>query len=65
MRGRHCIALVLSSQETENQLLKEDLFHLFMAAATAYGSSQASGQIGAAAAGLQHSHSNSGSQLDP
>ena len=29
---------------------------------TAYGSSQARGQIGAAAAGLDHSHSNTGSK---
>ena len=33
-------------------------FCLFRAAPTAYGSSQARGQIGAAAAGLHHSHSN-------
>ena len=35
----------------------------FRAAPTAYGSSQARGQIGAAAAGLHHSHSNVGSML--
>jgi len=34
------------------------LIFLFMAAPAAYGSSQARGQIGAAAAGLCHSHSN-------
>ena len=34
----------------------------FRAAPTAYGGSQASGQIGAAAAGLRQSHSNAGSK---
>ena len=43
------------------------LFYLFVfccggAAPTAYGSSQARGWIGVAAAGLSHSHSNKGSQ---
>ena len=38
------------------------LFFLFRAKPTAYGSSQARGQIGAAAAGLHHSHSNAGSE---
>ena len=37
-------------------------FFLFKAAPTAYGSSQTKGWIGAAAAGLHHSHSNSGSE---
>ena len=36
---------------------------VFRAAPTAYGGSQARGQIGAAAAGLGHSHSNAGSKL--
>ena len=36
---------------------KEFFFFLFRAAPTAYGSSQARGPIGAAAAGLCHSHS--------
>ena len=36
---------------------------LFRAAPAAYGSSQASGEIGATAAGLHHSHSNTGSRL--
>ena len=35
---------------------------LFMAAPTAYGGSQSRGLIGAAAAGLHHSHSNLGSK---
>ena len=35
---------------------------LVKAALTAYGGSQARGRIGAAAAGLHHSHSNSGSE---
>ena len=37
-------------------------FCLFKAAPTAYGGSQARGQIGATAAGLCHSHSNTGSE---
>ena len=37
-------------------------FLLFRAAPTIYGSSQARGQIGAAAAGLHHSHSNTRSE---
>ena len=39
------------------------VFFKFRAAPTAYGGSQARGQIRAAAAGLHHSHSNSGSEL--
>jgi len=38
-------------------------FFLFRAAPAACGSSQARGQIGAAAAGLYHSHSNARSEL--
>ena len=38
-------------------------FCIFRAAPTAYGGSQARGLIGAAAAGLGHSHSNAGSEL--
>jgi len=38
------------------------LFLLFRAIPEAYGSSQARGQIGAAAAGLNHSHSHTGSE---
>ena len=38
------------------------LFFLFRAIPIAYGSSQARGQIGAAAAGLHYSHSNTGSK---
>ena len=38
-------------------------FFLFRAAPTAHGSSQPRGRIGAAAAGLQHSHSNAGAEL--
>ena len=37
-------------------------FFLFRATPTAYGRSQARGQIRAAAAGLYHSHSNTGSK---
>ena len=39
------------------------IYLLFRAAPVAYGSSQARGQIRAIAAGLQHSHSNLGSEL--
>ena len=39
------------------------VFCLFREAPTAYGSSQARGPIGAVAAGLHHSHSNTGSEL--
>ena len=38
-------------------------FVFFRAARTAYGGSQARGRIGAAAAGLHHSHSNGGYEL--
>ena len=40
------------------------LLLLFRAAPMAYGGSQARGQIGAVAAGLHHSDSNAGSELD-
>ena len=40
----------------------DDDFCLFRAAPMAYGSSQARGQIRAVAAGLRHSHSNTGSE---
>ena len=39
------------------------VFFLFRATSAAYGGSQARGQVGATAAGLHHSHSNSGSKL--
>ena len=38
-------------------------FCLFRAAPTAYGGSQARGQVRSTAAGLHHSHSNAGSKL--
>ena len=38
-------------------------FAFFMAAPTAYGGSQARGQIGAIATGLRHSHSNTGFRI--
>ena len=38
-------------------------FCLFLATPMAYGGSQARGRIGATAAGLPHSHSNTGSKL--
>ena len=47
--------------------LRIDIYFLFVcffrAAPVAYGSSQARGQIGAATAGLHHSHSNTRSEL--
>ena len=39
------------------------LFGVFRVAPTVYGGSQARGQIGTAAAGLHHRHSNAGSEL--
>ena len=39
------------------------IFCLFRATPEAYGGSQARGQIGAVAASLHHSHSNTGSEL--
>ena len=39
------------------------LFSLFRATPVAYGGSQARGPVGATAAGLHHSHSNTGSKL--
>ena len=39
------------------------VFCLYRAAPVAYGGSQARGQIGAIAAGLRHSHSNTGLEL--
>ena len=50
----------------EKAILKFNLFCvfcLFRATPMAYEISQASGQIGPAAAGLHHSHSNTGSKL--
>ena len=40
---------------------KKKLFFLFKATPAAYGSSQAKGSVGAAAVGLDHSHSHTGS----
>ena len=53
-------------QESSSLLLPQDTFFFFFsfrAAPAACGSSQARGQIKAAATGLYHSHSNSGSEL--
>ena len=47
----------------ENLLFFYPLFCLFKFSPVAYGSSQARGQIGAAAASLHHSHSETGSKL--
>ena len=48
---------------TTRELPSLSLFLLFRATPVAYGSSQARGPTGAAAAGLHHSHSNMGSEL--
>ena len=48
---------------TTRELPDHSLFLLFRATPVAYGSSQARGPTGAAAAGLHHSHSNMGSEL--
>ena len=45
------------------QIIYIYIFWLFRATSVAYGSSQARGPVGAAAAGLHHSHSNTGSEL--
>ena len=52
----------ISRKEIESIIL---FICLFRDAPTAYGSSQATGLIGAAAARLHHSHSNAGSNLHP
>ena len=44
--------------------LFKKFFFLFRAVPAAYGKSQARGQIGAVAAGQQHSHSNARSELN-
>ena len=46
----------------DHQIPSRSLFLLFRAAPSAYGGSQARGLIGATAAGLHHSHSNTGSK---
>ena len=46
-----------------SKVLFKFFFSLFRAIPAAYGSSQARGGIGAAAAGLHHNHSNMGSEL--
>ena len=48
--------------ESQWELLHMIFFFFFRATLAAYGGSQARGQIGAIAAGLHHSHSNSGSE---
>ena len=61
-----CIGLYLMHpwfSDNSTQSFHFFFFFLFRAIPEAYGSSQARGQIGAVAAGLHHSHSNSGSQL--
>ena len=52
----------LSAKKKRVKYLINDFFFLFRAAPMAYGSSQARGRIGAAAAGLHHSHSNTRSK---
>ena len=59
------IAIKRIIREYREQLFFSFLFLLFMAIPVAYESSQARGPVGAAAAGLHHSHSNVGSKLSP
>ena len=57
--------IVLIAWETPKKCIIKRLaffFGLFRATPIAYGGSQARGLIGAAAAGLYHSHSNAGSE---
>ena len=56
----------LGSRINELRLSNTELsiiFFFFSSILMAYGSSQTRGQIGAAAAGLHHSHSNAGPEL--
>ena len=55
--------MLLGPQKERNSLILFFIFLLFRAAPAAYGDSQARGLIGATAASLPHSHSNTGSQL--
>ena len=59
-RGRNILEDLLERWIPE--LILFFFFCLFRAAPTAYGGSQARGLIGAVAAGLRHSHSNTGSK---
>ena len=52
-----------NTPESETLLFLSFFFCLFRATPVAYGGSQARGLIGAAAAGLRHSHSNAGYEL--
>ena len=51
-------------EDIENAIIAKDTFFFFLyrAALVAYGASQARGPIRAVAAGLYHSHNNSGSK---
>ena len=57
----HYLVIKWSIQE-EDITIFFGLFAISWAAVTAYGGSQASGRIGAVAASLRQSHSNSGSE---
>ena len=60
--SQHILSHVLCSGNTQALFLFFSFSFLFsMATLAAYGSSRARGQIGAAAAGLHHTHSNTGS----
>ena len=67
--GPHSPALMHQDSQHHRGIMLVCFFVLFCfvviswAAPTAYGGSQARGLIGAAAAGLHHSHSNVGSEL--
>ena len=59
----HYFVLCLDGKDTglAQKKVEENIFCLFRATPAACGSSQARGQIGAAAAHLHHSHSKAGS----
>ena len=50
------------TERCNSTVIKKVFFGLFRATPLAFGGSQATGQIGAIAASLHHSHSNEGSQ---
>ena len=67
LEGRNKVLLYSTGNYVQSpgiQTMKENnVFFSIMAAPAAHGGSQASGRIGAAAAGLHRSHSNAGPEL--
>ena len=57
--------LAINYTQSHSNTLQLDFFLLFRAAPMAYGGSQASGLIGATAAGLHHSNARSEPRLRP